>query len=46
MYIAKVSFGGIITMAKDEIREIKDKVLIKDLIKAGYIEEYKEPKKK
>ena len=38
MYRALISFSGIISMAKDEIREIKDEYLIKDLIKSGYIE--------
>lgn len=46
MYKALVSFSGIISMAKDEVREIKDKVIIKDLLKAGYIEEVKPTKKK
>ena len=41
MYIAKIGFSGAITMKKNEVREIKDKKLIKDLIDAGYIEEYK-----
>ena len=41
MYIAKVGFSGAIIMKKNEVREIKDKKLINDLIKAGYIEEYK-----
>lgn len=36
-YKALTSFSGSISMAKDEIRELTDKSLIKDLSKAGYI---------
>jgi hypothetical protein len=45
MYKALVSFSGIISMAKDEVKEIKDKDLIKDLLQAKYIEEVKDTKK-
>ena len=45
MYKALVSFSGIISMAKNEVREIKDKEIINDLLKAGYIEEVKPTKK-
>ena len=38
MYRALVSFSGVISMAKDEVREITNKDTVKDLIKAGYIE--------
>lgn len=33
-------------MAENEVREIKDKEIVKDLLKAGYIEEIKTTKKK
>ena len=46
MYKALVSFSGLISMAKNEVREIKDKEIIKDLLEAGYIEEVKPTKKK
>ena len=46
MYKALGSFSGLISMAKGETREIKDKEIIKDLLKAGYIEEVKSTKKK
>lgn len=46
MYRALVGFSGLISMAKDEVKEIKDKEIIKDLLKAGYIEEVKPTKKK
>lgn len=45
MYKALVGFSGLINMRKDEVREIKDKEIIKDLLKAGYIEEVKSTKK-
>ena len=41
MYRAKIGFSGLISMKKNEIREIKDKKIVKDLLKAGYIEEIK-----
>ena len=43
------SFSGKISMRKNEIREIADAELIKDLTNAGYIEnvvEGKKPKRK
>lgn len=45
MFKALVSFGGIISMNKDEIREINDKNIAKDLLDAGYIETVKSPRK-
>ena len=44
MYRAKIGFSGLISMKKNEIREIKDKKIVKDLLKAGYIEEIKPEK--
>lgn len=46
MYKALVSFSGKISMSKGQVREIKDNVIIEDLLKAGYIEEIKPTKKK
>lgn len=45
MYKAKVSFSGLISMRKGEVKEIKDKTLIKDLLQADYIEEVLPTKK-
>ncbi len=52
-YRALVSFTGVLTMRKNEVREITDKNLIKDLLSANYIEEVRgseekpvKPKKK
>ena len=47
MYKALISFSGIVSMSKGQVREIEDKEIIKDLLNAGYIEEVKtktEPK--
>lgn len=38
---ALVSFSGIISMQENEVREINNKGLYQDLIKAGYVEEIK-----
>ena len=46
MYKAVVGFSGLITMKKGEVKEIKDKDLVKDLLKAGYIVEIKPEKAK
>ena len=46
MYRAIRGFSGLITMKKNEVKEIKDKELVKDLLKAGYIEEVKPAKAK
>ena len=45
-YKALKSFSGLISMAKGEVREIKDKTLIADLLDAKYIELIEQPKKK
>ena len=42
---AKLSFTGVVSMTKGEVREISDFAIAKDLLKAGYIEEVK-PKAK
>ena len=33
------NFSGLISMRKGEERELEDELLLKDLLKAGYIEE-------
>ena len=45
MYKALKSFSGKITMNKGQVKKITDKEVIKDLLRAGYIEEL-EPTKK
>ena len=42
MYKALISFTGLISMTKGDVREISDISLARDLLKAGYIEEIKE----
>lgn len=49
LYRALISFSGVVSMAMDEIREINDESIAKDLLRAGYIEPaepVKEEKKK
>lgn len=43
---AKVSFAGTFSMVSGEVKECRDKSTLKDLLKAGYIEEVKEDNKK
>lgn len=45
MYQALVGFSGAISMSRGEVAEIKDKNLVADLTKAGYIEAVEKPKK-
>ena len=37
-------FSGLISMRKNDVKDIKDKNIVKDLLKAGYIEEVKTEK--
>lgn len=37
LYKALTSFSGVISMAKDEVKDIENEFLIKDLTRAGYI---------
>lgn len=39
MYKALISFSGIVSMRQGEVKNITDKAVIRDLLKAGYIEE-------
>lgn len=36
-YRALVSFSGLVSMRKDEVKEIKDKEIVEDLLRAKYI---------
>ena len=36
-YKALTSFSGVLSMSKNEVRELTNEALIKDLTKAGYI---------
>lgn len=46
MYKALISFTGIVSMAKGEVREISDLAIANNLLKVKYIEEVKEKKAK
>lgn len=37
-YKALISFSGLISMSMGEVREITDQEIVKDLLKAGYIQ--------
>lgn len=45
MYKALKTFSGKVSMRKGETRELTDKAVINDLVKAGYIEEVQPAKK-
>jgi hypothetical protein len=40
---ALVSFSGIVTMSKGEVKEIPNKEIYQDLLRAKYVEEVKKP---
>ena len=44
-YLALKSFAGLVSMRKGEVRELKDKEIIKDLLRAKYIEPLERKKK-
>lgn len=37
-YKAKIGFSGLVSMSKGEVKEISDKYIADDLLRAGYIE--------
>ena len=41
MFKALVSFSGLISMTKGQVKAINNKEIVADLLKAGYIEEVK-----
>ena len=45
MFTVLKSFSGKVSGSKGHIIELKDKTIINDLLKAGYIEEYSEKNK-
>lgn len=45
MYKALISFSGVISMHKGEVKAITDKAVIADLVSAGYIEPLEKKKK-
>ena len=44
-YKALISFSGLVTMRRGEVKEISDADIAKDLLKAGYITEIKPAEK-
>ena len=45
-YRALVSFSGLVSMRKNEVKDIRDKAIVTDLIRAGYVEPIEKQKKK
>jgi hypothetical protein len=45
MYRALVTFSGVISMRKGEVRAISDSAIADDLLRAGYVEKVEETKK-
>lgn len=45
MYKAKISFSGVVSMEQGEVKDIADIAIVKDLLRAGYIEEIKPAEK-
>ena len=43
---ALIGFCGLVSMRKNEIKEISDKHIVTDLIRAGYVEQIEKPKNK
>ena len=46
LYRALVTFSGLISMRKGEVKAIKDSFLVADLLRAKYIEPLEKPKEK
>lgn len=46
MYKALKSFSGVVSMVSGEVKDISDPLVVKDLVKAGYIVEVKPAKTK
>lgn len=46
LYLATISFSGVINMSKGKVSEITDQALADDLLKAGYIVPYEATGKK
>jgi hypothetical protein len=43
---ALIGFSGLVSMRKGEVKEIRDKDIVADLLRAGYIEPIEKPKNK
>ena len=41
-----IGFSGLVSMRKGEVKDIDDKNIVTDLIRAGYIEPIEKPKNK
>ena len=43
---ALISFCGLVSMRKGEVKTIRDKSIVTDLLRAGYVEQIEKPKSK
>ena len=43
---ALIGFSGLVSMRKGEVKEIRDKAIVTDLLRAGYVEQIEKPKNK
>ena len=43
---ALISFSGLVSMRKGEVKEIRDKNIVTDLLRAGYVEQIEKQKNK
>ena len=43
---ALIGFSGLVSMRKGEVKNIRDKSIVTDLLRAGYVEQIGKPKKK
>ena len=41
---ALVSFSGLVSMSKGEVKDIRDKSIVTDLLRAGYVEQTEKKK--
>ena len=43
---ALIGFSGLVSMRKNEVRDIRDKSIVTDLLRAGYVEQIEKWSKK
>ena len=41
-----IGFSGLVSMRKNEVKDIRDKSIVTDLLRAGYVEQVEKPKTK
>ena len=43
---ALIGFSGLVSMRKGEVKDIRDKAIVTDLLRVGYVEQIEKPKNK